>query len=72
MYWINFHAFDIESSSGTIRITLIKNQNTLSGIEVRYSIKGEDTEYFDQEAGPITSWEGVVARLMSEAHKQDT
>lgn len=68
VYWINFHAFDIECGNGTIKISLIKNQNTLSGIEVRYSIKNERIEFFDQEADPIASWEGVVARLMSEVH----
>lgn len=65
VYWINFHALDIENGSGTIRIAVIKSLAHLVELEIQYRVKDNVTEFFGEEVTPIIDWEGIVARLLS-------
>lgn len=65
VYWINFHALDIENGRGTINVILIKSQHHLLEIEIQYLIKQDVVQFFEQEIAPINDWLDIVTRLIS-------
>ncbi len=65
VYYINFHARDIENGGGTINVALIKSQHHLLEIEIQYRIENSVPCFFEDDSSPINNWGLLVSRIVS-------